>query len=118
MTTFLDGPASGVQLRLTRAPHFLRAVRDGNKWDALDQLDDTPHPHEDVFAYEMVSGPTWYHIRATKGRSGCFRGGEYRLVADQPDSATLRTNRAWRDWCAAHAPADTVAPETRTTEER
>lgn len=43
MSNFIDGPAKGVHLSLRRSPMFLRAVCEPNgKWDALDQLTDTP----------------------------------------------------------------------------
>lgn len=102
MTTFLDGPAKGVTLRLRRAPVYLRAVTSAGKWDALDQLDDRASEDETVFAYELVGEPTWYHIRAARGQSGCFRGGDYRLTQPQPDEAILRDTTQWQSWATSH----------------
>lgn len=104
MTRFIDGPAKGTTLFLRRAPHYLRVVQgpDGptapGTIDALDQLDDTPRASETVTAYEMVGGPS--HMHVNRGRLGCawYRGGEYRMVAEQPDDATLRDAARWRAW--------------------
>jgi hypothetical protein len=103
MTTFLDGPAKDTKLMLTRAPHFLRAVqaKDGT-WDALDQPDDTPTADERIVVYVMVGDPTWMHVRATKGRSGVYRGGQYTLVDPQPPDAVLRDRAQWQAWAQAN----------------
>lgn len=107
MTRFIDGPAKGATLFLSRAPHFLRVVQgpDGpttaGDIDPLDQLDDTPRSTERVTAYEMVSGPR--HMHVNRGRNGCgwYRGGDYRMVVEQPDDATMRNTGLWRAWCSA-----------------
>ena len=105
MTRFLDGPAvESKMLLLKRAPHFLRVVQGPNgDWDALDQLDDRPSADEKVFAYEMVGEPTFCHIRRDKraGGSGLYRGGTYRIVAEQPTDEQMRSTALWRDWCSA-----------------
>lgn len=113
MTTFLDGPAQGTTLFLQRAPHFLRVVKsqDGTV-DALDQLHDTPAATETLTAYEMVSGPR--HMHVNRGRKGCswYRGGDYRLVATQPDEATLRDTTLWRAWVSEQIGAPVAADGT------
>lgn len=104
MTTFLDGPAYGTTLFLKRAPHYLRVVLgpDGpthtGTVDALDQLDDVPRSDERIVVYEMTAGPT--HVHINRGRKGCawYRGGEYRMVAAQPEDAVLRSTESWRAW--------------------
>jgi hypothetical protein len=118
MTLFLDGPAAGKTLMLTRAPHYLRAVQGvTGDWDALDQLTDTPHPGETVVAYEMVSGPRSMHVcsRGKKAVSGWFQGGDYRVVADQPTDEQLRSTDAWRAWVSARI-GRPVAPDGSVAE--
>lgn len=122
MTTFKDGPAKGQTLMLQRAPVLLRVVRDDNlnKWDALDQLDDTPSPHESIFVYRMVEGPTFMHIRRDRrhGGSGIFRGGVYAVLDEQPEDAILRDTSRWRDWAnriGSTLAMDVVRPETEET---
>lgn len=102
MTEFLDGPAQGTKLMLGRAPHFLRAVqaKDGT-WDALDQLADTPAADERIVVYVMVGEPTWMHVRASRGRSGVYRGGKYTLVDPQPPEPVLRERSQWEAWAQA-----------------
>lgn len=103
MTTFQDGPASGTNLRLRRAPIFLRVVRakDG-KVDALDQLTDTPQPDEELFAYIITSKPGWMHINSKKG-GGMFAVVEYRLVQPQPSDAEMRVECNWDAWVNDYA---------------
>lgn len=105
MTRFLDGPAADTVLMLHRAPHYLRAVKDaGGNWDALDQLTDAPQDDEAIVVYEMVSGPFKAHVqRRVKGRRVCgfYEGGEYRVVAEQPSDAVVRSTSSWRAWVAS-----------------
>lgn len=100
MTTFQDGPAKGQRLMLRRAAHYLRVVESGGKFDALDQPDDQPEAGERLFAYEIVGEPSMCHIRASGGRGGSYPIATYRLVADQPADADMRTTQAWHSWCA------------------
>lgn len=102
MTRFEDGPAAGQMLMLGRAPKFLRVVvSGGGKWDALDQLNDSPEDSEQLFAYELHGNVTsgFWDGRGKDGRrtGGQFAGGTYRFVA--ADDAQMRTLEAWRAWC-------------------
>ncbi len=75
--------------------------RQGN-WDALDQLDDTPKPTEEIFLYALTEKPGWMHlcIRGKGKAAGVFyTTGRYRHVALQIPDATLRDTQAWRTWC-------------------
>lgn len=104
MTRFLDGPAAGVTLMLKRAPRLLRVVRAaGGEWDALDQFEDTPGSEEAITVYRMVSGPTWMHVNRGRksGGSGVFRGGEYRVLTEQPADDILRDRLKWQTWAQA-----------------
>lgn len=127
MTRFMDGPAAGVTLMLRRAPFFLRAVQrpakpgwsDMGEWDALDQLDDRPSADETIVVYRLrPSTQSRMHVCA-RGRGaragGWYEGGEYEVVAQQPDDAVARDTDRWREWAFAHAPADfkSSAPEAR-----
>jgi hypothetical protein len=74
MSKILDGPAAGAFLSLGRSPYFLRVVRKpGGKWDALDQLDDTPEPDEEIHVYRQKQGPMAELVR--RSRSADFSAG-------------------------------------------
>lgn len=101
-TTFLDGPASGQRMMLRRAPVFLRVTQRHGKFDALDQLDDTPEPGEAIRVYILTAAPTAMHILIrgkNKSAGGWYFSGVYRLAGEQPDDAVLRDNHRWRAWC-------------------
>lgn len=109
MTRFLDGPAAGETLSLTRAPIMLRAVKGPKGWDALDQLEDEPKANEAVTVYILVSEPRVMFIDGcTKGggrRVGWREvGGDYRALAEQPGDAHTRTDAAWIAWIEANKP--------------
>lgn len=115
-TKFLDGPASGITLALQRAPTLLRVVRtpEGH-WDALDLLDDAPEPGEEVTVYRLQGTPGSMHLHGTKDGKRWGRWemiAEYQVWAVQPDAATTRSNRKWREWCKAQ-----VAKEKATKEQ-
>ena len=99
MITFLDGPAEGKQLSLSRAPYFLRVVIDlVGAVDALDQLDDTVRPGETAYVYqqaEIIASA----IVCSRGR-GCRHEytATYRLYAEQPPQELLADSKAWGEW--------------------
>lgn len=107
MIRFDDGPAVGQTLLLYRAPRFLRVVDDGSKWDALDQLDDTPEPNEMIYAYEVhgeVGRCHLYFGGKDRGRSGWYAMANYRFIADRPPTdAVMREYEPWRKWCLSRA---------------
>lgn len=110
MTSFLDGPATGVVLALSRAPRYLRAVhnpieshRDG--WDALDQLNDRPKSDETVYAYRMVGDSGSVHIDYTekgKRKGKTLVTAEYAFIPDQPSQEILRDSTLWQEWVMQH----------------
>lgn len=103
MSKFLDGPAEGVVLELRRAPFMLRAVRKGDKWDALDQAGDEANPDEEIFVYRLTAEATRVHLcRSPRRLSGWIALGEYRLLPEQPEDKHVRTTKAWQDWCDAN----------------
>ena len=108
MTKFIDGPAAGQTIPIHRAPLLLRVVRDGQTWDALDQLDDKAKPTEEIFVYIADERPRPVHIRAEKG-SGWYWIGNYRLLSEQPADEILRDNTRWAEWCMANK--DRLTPE-------
>jgi hypothetical protein len=85
------------------APEYLRVTCDTRKllpeWDALDQLLDTPEPHESLSVYQRVGTSSLVHIRATKG-SGFYRMAQYRLLdrVPCPPEDVLRDNKQWATW--------------------
>jgi len=115
---FLDGPAEGVTLGLSRAPLFLRAVVKAHarprQWDALDQLGDAPAPDEMIIAYRRVTEPVRAHINRGRRAGGCgwMEIADYRVVSPQPEERELRDNTAWRAW-AMRQPRETEAVDGR-----
>lgn len=109
MSKFLNGPAAGQFLSLGRSPYFLRAVRvPGGKWDALDQLDDTPAPNEEIHVYRIASEPMTAHVDGRDPKTGKRFGrwmsiADYLLHDEQPDDRTARDKAAWQAWCADQA---------------
>lgn len=99
MTNFLDGPAKGHHLMLTRAPHFLRVTEDAGIFDALNQPEDTPKVSEKLYAYVMVGTPGMCHINRGRNGSGMFTVATYQSVETQPDDKTMRDAALWRAWC-------------------
>jgi hypothetical protein len=104
MIRFLDGPAKEAKLTLRRTPVYLRVVCDPNeKWDALDQLTDTPASNEKLFAYKIVSHDGAAFVDGRDSKTGkrfgyCAQLASYSVVADQPDEATMRDAAKWRAW--------------------
>jgi hypothetical protein len=102
MITFLDGPAEGKQLSLSRAPYFLRVVMDpfGNV-DALDQLSDTIRDGEIAYVYTKAEdlGSVLYCIRG----KGCRHEehATYRVFSEQPGQDVLADNERWAEWATA-----------------
>jgi hypothetical protein len=114
MIRFTDGPAANQRLMLRRAPLYLRVTFDTikKKWNAIDQLADTPAAGEAVFAYRRQGEPSVAMIDWTeKGRrrGGCFSVATYAVVAEQPDDATMRDTKLWREWCYAQQKRDQAA---------
>lgn len=113
MTRLLDGPAAGTDLMLRRAPVWLRVVvaPDGTV-DALDQLQDTPQPDEEVHVYRQVEGTSSVVFACrTRSRGGRYEGASYRHVPGAP-ADDLRDSAAWQAWCVAQpgVPADVAVP--------
>lgn len=98
MTTIVDGPAAGQHLMLKRSPYFLRVVEKDGKWDALDQLDDTPDPGEKIYVYKLMEKPMTVHINAGRGRSGWHQMAAYVFIQDQPADSEIRGTEEWRKW--------------------
>jgi hypothetical protein len=78
--------------------------KDG-KWDALDQLDDTPAEDETIYVYRNTvdHGTVHYSCRDKNGRRFCRweQVAYYRLHESQPDDATARDNSRWAEWAKA-----------------
>jgi len=118
VTRFLDGPAAGVVLTLTRSPRFLRVVQTpAGEWDALDQLADTPSAGEVVHAYERAGPASTYHLdyhdKQGRRRGLWGRSAGYRHVPAQPPAESLADTAAWRAWCWAAARTGVPAAEAR-----
>lgn len=102
MITFLDGPAEGTRISLSRAPYFLRVVIDaaGNV-DALDQLADTVRPGEVACVYYKTEdlGSAIYCSRG-KGGKGCRHEefATYKAFEEQPPQDLLSDNARWCEW--------------------
>ena len=105
MTRFEDGPAAGQTLMLKRVARFLRvtaviAPESGkvSKWDALDQLGDSPRPDETLYAYE-VFGEIGMAFVDGKNVHGCYPIANYRFVKEQPTQAIMMSTQGWHEWC-------------------
>lgn len=102
-TKILDGPAAEHSFLLTRAPLFLRVVNQSGKWDALDQLADTPAANELVYVYRRHGTPGHVHINSRDPKTGKRNGGmytlaEYKYFETQPIDSTVRDNKLWQEW--------------------
>jgi len=106
MSKFLNGPASGQFLSLSRSPFFLRAVlAPSGKWDALDQLEDEPASNEEIHVYRLDSTPMTAHVDGRDPKTGRRYGrwmsiADYVLHDEQPNDVTARNKSAWQAWCA------------------
>lgn len=106
---FLDGPAAGVTLYLTRAPVLLRVVHSAHGgWDALDALEDRPKRTERVIVYRRASEVAWafidYSTPGGRRRGERIAIADYRILPVQPAGEHTRENEAWRKWCMSEAP--------------
>lgn len=109
MSSFKGGPADGVGLMLRSAPPLLRVT--GNprakkhQFDALDQPEDEPKPHERLYLYERVSEPFPYHVSARGKGASAMRGvwtrADYRYALVQPSDETMRSAGLWNAYQAA-----------------
>lgn len=106
MSKFLDGPAADVFLSIRRAPFLLRVVcSPTGKWDALDQLDDTPAPRERIYVYARKTQPTRMHISCRpRSGSGWYESADYSILTEQPADEVMRDNALWRTWCQENGP--------------
>lgn len=99
MTKFLDGPAMGTTLMLKRVPKMLRVTEVNGVFDALNELNDEPHPDEKLHCYVMSQYLGSVHVNRGKGKGGFYQMAEYKLRQQQPTDAEMRDNKAWGDWC-------------------
>lgn len=107
MSTFLGGPAHGTELKLARAPIYLRVAidRESGKVDALDDLNDAPRDGEDVHVYLRVTDPVLVCVRQG-ALSGFQVVADYAYVPDAP-AEQLRDLPDWQRW-ANGQPGDVV----------
>lgn len=102
MITFVDGPAKGQRLELSRTPIMLRVTRsESGEWDALDQPDDEPRDDEYIFLYRMHTSFGSYHVRMSDGTGGWRGQASYQLHQEQPPDDVLRERDKWNAWCEA-----------------
>lgn len=104
MTTFEDGPAKNARLMISRTPRFLRVTEDAGKFDALDQIGDTARASEKLYAYQ-TDGPTGFVHMNMKPRHWSGPICSYRLYAEQPTDAQMRSSREWTKWCESRPEA-------------
>lgn len=98
--TLEDGPCAPWQkFFVKRAPIFVRAVEAvGHVWNILDQLDDEPTAHEEIFVYKQVK---WIHVRANNRReSGVYYTYTYIPISND-EKLALRSNKRWREWVSS-----------------
>lgn len=112
MTKFLDGPAVGVVLGLSRAPLLLRVVHNSDRkdpWDALDQINDRPQWGETIHVYRQVSYDGHVHVCRRPRGGGYFAIATYTHIPDAP-VADLRDTAKWREWAAEYAAQAKATP--------
>lgn len=104
MTTFIDGPAKGQNLMLRRGLIFLRVVYDkqSKKWDALNDIGDTPKDSETLYSYVLIGEANWCHVNIAGGKGGMFVMGEYSLTKPQPTDEIMRDQSKWEEWVEAN----------------
>lgn len=107
MSKFHQGPADGEMLMISRAPRFLRVVvGPNNKIDALDLLEDTPAPEEEIHIYEIQTEPITAFVDGTKNGRRFGRAvqiADYAYFPEQPADHEVRTTEAWQAWVQATA---------------
>lgn len=120
MTKTHDGPAAGQTFLIRRAPWLLRVVQapDG-KWDALDQIDDHPHPGERIWVYRIQGEAGIAHIDRTNPRTGRREGiwaafADYYLHSEQPPDEIARANPLWQQWAQGQLHAAKQAAKAAT----
>jgi hypothetical protein len=108
MLKFIDGPAAGQVLMCQRAPLFLRVVRKGDVFDALDQISDEPAKNEEVFVYVLYGqvGSVHYCGRGKDGKrfgrteqTAAYRFYDETVLGSGPNDATVRDTKLWQEWC-------------------
>ena len=82
MHTFLDGPAAGEDLPLTRTPLYLRVTQNGPCFRTLEDFTAEPDYTELIYVYLRVS-----RNPAT-----------YQLLDPQPKENRINQTHAWRGW--------------------
>lgn len=92
---FLDGPAVGEILRITRAPGFLRVTQNGPCFRALDNPGDEPEETELIYVYENTGRITRDPVLANRTT--------YRFLPIQPKDNRIRLTHAWRAWATSQA---------------
>lgn len=102
MTSFLDGPAQGETLPLTRTPRLLRVTQNGPVFDALDQLADEPAETELIYVYELVEPPSVW-VTTANGRHPVA---QYRFITPPPGDGLVRLTHAWRGWTTRYHQAN------------
>ena len=98
----IDGPAAGVNLLVRRASILLRVVCSASgKWDALDQVDDSPKADEVIFLYRMEKfvGRAFVCVRGKGGGGGAKEMADYKFMPEQPSDADMRDSKRWLAWC-------------------
>lgn len=90
MTRFIDGPAAGQRLNLTRTPPFLRVTFDPHhKLGALSDPEAEPPRGGRVYAYRRLQA------KPANGRA------HYKLCTPQPASPQLFHVASWQSWVLA-----------------
>lgn len=88
MPHFLDGPAAGETLPLTRTPRMLRVCQNGPCFRALDALNDDTEPTELIYVYQRTGGRL------------PVSAATYQLLTPQPFDNQIRETEDWREWNA------------------
>lgn len=87
---FIDGPAVGEILPITRAPRFLRVTQNGPCFRALDQPGHEPEETELIYVYQLQGKPSEKPARANPP--------VYQYLPSQPMEKQIRRTPSWRGW--------------------
>lgn len=118
MTSFFDGPAKDRLLTLQRSPVFLRVTVEGDKLDALDQLEDEPTEREQLHVYRRIGEAGRAMVDGCDPKTHKRFGymctiAAYRYFKTQPSDEIMRDTDSWRAWCAERQQEDKAKNVTR-----
>jgi hypothetical protein len=87
--TLLDGPESGEEFEIERAPLFLRITHNGTQSQALDKECQEPNPTDIVYIYLR---------EGSQRQARTENSANYHLHTEYPKDCFVMENHSWRGW--------------------